>query len=137
MVGDWWLVRGCGDNLNYIGVIKSFRDLEVWQLGVELAESVYRCTAQFPKSEMYGLIAQMRSAAVSVPSNIAEGQARSSKDFLRFLAIAAGSLAELDTQLEIASRLQYAIDGIPPQIELLGKKLHSLQRSLRERATSH
>jgi four helix bundle protein len=85
---------------------KSFRDLEVWRLGLDLVETIYRCTAEFPKSEIFALSAQMRRAAVSIPSNIAEGQARSSsKEFLRFLSIAIGSLAELATQLELASRL--------------------------------
>jgi four helix bundle protein len=90
---------------------------------------------------MYGLAAQMRSAAVSVPSNIAEGQARSSsKEFLHFMSFALGSLAELETQLELATRLQYPETRIriaQAQAELLGKKLHCLQASIRARATSH
>jgi four helix bundle protein len=87
-------------------MVTSFRDLEVWRLGLDLVETIYRCSSEFPKSETYGLAAQMRSAAVSIPSNIAEGQARaSSKEFLHFLSIALGSLAELETQLELTSRL--------------------------------
>jgi four helix bundle protein len=75
---------------------------------VELATSIYNVTGQFPKSEMYGLTAQMRRAAVSVPSNIAEGAARTSRrEFVQFLRISGGSLSELDTQLVIASRLGY------------------------------
>jgi four helix bundle protein len=122
-------------------MIKSFRDLEVWRMGLDLAEAIYRCTASFPKSETYGLIAQMRSAAVSIPSNIAEGQARaSSKEFLHFLSFALGSLAELETQLELAARLGYANDSmkeLAAQTELLGKRLHSLQTAIRARVTSH
>ena len=124
-------------------MVKSFRDLEVWRLGLDLVETIYRCTAEFPKSEMYGLSAQMRSAAVSIPSNIAEGQARSSsKEFLHFLSFAVGSLAELETQLELTARLQYPeteLGTARAQVELLGKKLHRLQNSIRERilATSH
>jgi four helix bundle protein len=87
-------------------MVRSFRDLEVWRLGLDLVQSVYECTATFPKSETFGLSAQMRGAAVSIPSNIAEGQARnSSKQFLQFLSFALGSLAELETQLELAARL--------------------------------
>ena len=124
-------------------MVKSYRDLEVWQLGLDLVETVYRCTAEFPKSEIFGLTAQMRRAAVSIPSNIAEGQARSSsKEFLHFLSIALGSLAELATQLELANRLGYLdarSEVARAQIELLGKKLHCLRNSLRDRVlrTSH
>ena len=72
-------------------MVKSFRDLEVWQLGLDLVERVYRGTAEFPKSEIYGLAAQMRRAAVSIPSNIAEGSARNStREFLYFLSISRG-----------------------------------------------
>jgi len=116
-------------------MIRSFRDLEVWQLGLDLVQGVYRCTAAFPKSETFGLAAQMRGAAVSIPSNIAEGQARNSgKQFLQFLSIALGSLAELETQLELATRLEYSKDEVPRllgQVNLLGKKLHCLQKSIR------
>src|ERR1700733_10982989 len=124
-------------------MVKSFRDLEVWQIGLDLVETVYRCTAEFPKSEIYGLAAQMRRAAVSIPSNIAEGQARSSsKEFLHFLSFSLGSLAELETQLELTARLGYRATEISialAQTELLGKKLHRLRTSIRPRAlgTSH
>jgi len=117
---------------------KCYRDLEVWRLGLDLVETVYRCTAEFPKSEIFGLRAQMRSAAVSIPSNIAEGQARSSsKEFLRFLSIALGSLAELATQFELAHRLGYLgteFEVAQSHAELLGKKLHSLRTSIKNRA---
>jgi four helix bundle protein len=116
-------------------MVRSFRDLEVWRLGLDLVQSVYKCTATFPKSETFGLSAQMRGAAVSIPSNIAEGQARnSSKQFLQFLSFALGSLAELETQLELAARLEYGTGEISialEQVNLLGKKLHCLQRSIR------
>src|ERR1039457_3202240 len=107
----------------------SFRDLEVWQLGLDLVQSVYQCTAAFPKSETFGLAAQMRGAAVSIPSNIAEGQARNStKEFLRFLSYALGSLAELETQLELATRLEYGSGEVGcalAQVSLLGEKNHN------------
>jgi four helix bundle protein len=124
-------------------VVKSYRDLEVWRLGLDLVETIYRCTAGFPKNEIYGLAAQMRRAVVSIPSNIAEGQARSSsKEFLHFLSFSLGSLAELETQLELTSRLGYPATEISTalaQVELLGKKLHRLRTSIRERVigTSH
>ena len=88
--------------------ISSFRDLRVWQLGMELAEKVYLLTSDFPKSETYGLSSQMRRSAISIPSNIAEGQGRdSTKEFLHSLAISFGSLCELETQLILANRFNY------------------------------
>ena len=89
----------------------SFRDLRVWQQSIDLALAVYRETALFPRQEVYGLVLQMRRAAVSVPSNIAEGKGHSSdKDFRRFLFHARGSLMELETQILLASRLEYLSD---------------------------
>jgi four helix bundle protein len=118
-------------------VVKSFRDLDVWRLGEELAETVYRVTARFPKAELFGLTSQMRRAAVSIPSNIAEGRARnSSREFLYFLSVSRGSLAELETQLELAIRLDYTdsdLDAALVQSDLLGKKLNRLQSSIRDR----
>lgn len=88
--------------------MKSYRDLFVWQKGMDLVENIYILTRQFPTNEQYGLISQMRRSAVSIPSNIAEGRYRGSrKDFKRFLVIAYGSGAELETQLEIAKRLKF------------------------------
>ncbi len=95
-------------------MVKSFRDLEVWRLGVELAETVYRVHgSDSRKLRLFGLAAQMRRAAVSIPSNIAEGQARdsSNREFLHFLSFLAGSLAELETQLELAIELGLLGDG--------------------------
>jgi four helix bundle protein len=87
-------------------VIKSYRDLTVWQDGLKLAVSVYRVTNSFPKHELYGLVSQLRRCSVSVPSNIAQGHAKSStKDYLRHISIALGSLAELETQLILATEL--------------------------------
>ena len=118
-------------------MINSFRDLDVWHLGVELAETVYRVTARFPKSELFALSSQMRRAAVSIPANIAEGRSRdSTREFLRFLAVSRGSLAELDTQLELAIRLDYSdseLHAARTQTEVLGKKINRLQTSLRAR----
>ena len=89
-------------------VKRAHKKLEVWQEGVALATKIYEITETFPKTESYGMTSQMRRAAVSIPSNIAEGAARwSSKEFAQFLNIAGGSLSELDTQLEIALNLCY------------------------------
>jgi four helix bundle protein len=86
----------------------SYTDLEVWQLSIDLVTDVYAASQRFPPEEIYGLASQVRKAAVSVPSNIAEGQGRvSSKDFHHFLAQARGSLMEVETQLVIAERLGY------------------------------
>ncbi len=85
-----------------------FKQLTVWRKGIDLADLVYVETDTFPKHEQYGMRSQMRRAAVSVPSNIAEGQAhRSHKDFIRFLRMARGSIAELQTQAVIAGRRNY------------------------------
>jgi len=87
---------------------RSYKDLEVWQLAIELVKDVYQVTGNFPSSENYGLTQQIRRAAVSIPSNIAEGQFRnSSREFKQFLSIAQGSAAELETQLIIAREIGY------------------------------
>jgi four helix bundle protein len=86
--------------------IESYRDLIVWQKAMDLVVVVYRLTDKYPKEEMYGITAQMRRAAISIPSNIAEGTRRGSKkDFRQFLLIAFGSGSELETQLELGKRL--------------------------------
>ena len=91
--------------------VKSYKDLIVWQKSVDLVGEVYGLVKLLPKEELYALSDQMRRAAVSIPSNIAEGQARnSSKEFAQFLAIARGSKAELETQLIICVRLGYLTD---------------------------
>lgn len=86
--------------------VQSFRELVVWQKSIQLATAVYRMTQDFPREELYGLSSQIRRCAVSVPSNIAEGQGRNStKEFRQFLGVARGSNFELQTQIEIARRL--------------------------------
>ena len=85
--------------------IRNHKDLEVWKKSMDLVSNIYKITESFPNKEIYGLTNQIRRSAVSVPSNIAEGAARSSKkEFIQFLYIALGSLAELETQMIIASR---------------------------------
>jgi len=85
------------------------KDLDAWKQAMRLVEEVYRVSSRFPKQETYGLTSQVRRAAVSVPSNLSEGAARNgNKEFINFLGISLGSLAEVETQLIIASRLGYA-----------------------------
>ena len=115
--------------------INSFRDLRVWQIGMDLVEIVYELTGRFPPHETYGLGSQMRRAAVSIPSNIAEGHTRQHRnEYLNHLSIAQASLAELDTQLEIALRLKYFSEKDTGQIreavDSLGKQLHTLRSAL-------
>ena len=90
--------------------LQSYRFLEVWQRGIDLVELIYKLSAAFPSDERFGLTSQVRRAAVSIPSNIAEGYGRSHRgDYLRFLSIARGSLSEVETQLIVAGRLKFAI----------------------------
>jgi four helix bundle protein len=91
--------------------IRSYRDLQVWHKAMDLVQSCYRATESFPTTERYGLVSQIRRASVSVVSNIAEGHARSRGDFVRFLFIAAGSLTELETQIELCVRLELMSNG--------------------------
>jgi four helix bundle protein len=88
------------------GRIQSFRDLQVWQKSMELTVAIYRLTQSFPREEMFGLTSRLRRCAVSIPSNIAEGQGRlNTREFRQFLGVARGSVCELQTQLEITRRL--------------------------------
>ena len=89
-------------------MVQSYRDLKVWQQAIDLVIAVYPILKTFPKEEVYGLSSQIRRAAVSIPANIAEGHARQhTKEYLQYLSIAKGSLAELDTLLIVADRLRY------------------------------
>lgn len=119
--------------------IRNYRDLIVWQKAMTLVESVYNLTERFPSDERFGLIAQVRRAAVSVPSNIAEGQARkSTREFIQFISHAEGSLAEVDTQLELSNKLGFCAKekGAPlfSQIEEVRKMLMSLRGRLNGQA---
>jgi four helix bundle protein len=113
---------------------RAHRDLLAWQDSMVLVEKIYELTSTFPQEEKFGLSQQMRRAAVSVPSNIAEGAARAGvKERLQFLHIASGSLAELDTQLELALRLGFAADVEPLQalMDRVTALLIGLMKSLR------
>ncbi|MBU1413452.1 four helix bundle protein [Myxococcota bacterium] len=118
-----------------MGKTQSFRDLLVWQEAMKLAEMVYQSTRAFPKEELFAMTSQIRRAAVSIPSNIAEGNGRNSrKDYLYFLSIASGSLAELQTQVELAHRINYlsqaALEDLVQQGNTVGRMLTALKRSL-------
>ena len=114
--------------------MRGHRDLVVWRKAMDMVITIYRTTKEFPKSETYGLSSQMQRAAVSIPSNIAEGHAlKQTQAYIRHLAIASGSLAELDTQLEIADRLGYLRSegkAIVDQAGEVGRMLAGLRRSL-------
>jgi four helix bundle protein len=118
--------------------ISSYRDLRVWQAGMQLVKAIYRATAAFPSSETFGLTIQMRRAAVSVPSNIAEGHTRAFiREFLQHVAIAHGSLAELITQIEIAATLGY-LDGaeaiqLTANADALSRQIDALRTALADR----
>ncbi len=118
--------------------IRTFRDLGVWQKGIELVVECYRASECFPKSELYGLTSQLRRAVVSVPSNIAEGKGRrSTKSYLHFLDIAYGSLTEVETLLEIAARLALlspeALQLLLDRTSEIGRMLNGLINSLERR----
>jgi four helix bundle protein len=109
-------------------VIRGFEDLEVWRKGMDLVMQVYGLTKPFPSDERYGLTAQLRRAAVSIPSNIAEGRGRFGlRSFLYHLSVATGSLMELETQLRIAARLEYLK---PEQARTLLEQLGEVRRLL-------
>jgi four helix bundle protein len=111
------------------------RDLRVWQEAMKLVAAVYRETAAYPKDERYGLAIQTRRAAVSIPANIAEGAARNStRELAQFLGIASGSLAELETEIELGVMLNYLPQDadIQEQVGRVGRLLHALRASVRE-----
>ncbi|MDX2112692.1 MAG: four helix bundle protein [Alphaproteobacteria bacterium] len=125
--------------------IRSYEDLTVWQKAMDLVERIYHTTESFPKKEQYRLVDQLSRAAVSVPSNIAEGSMRhTTKEFIRFVSVSQGSLAEVETQLIIAYRLRYIDkDNFSSTIGLareVGKMLNALNQALEKKLqgiTSH
>jgi four helix bundle protein len=108
--------------------IKHFKELKVWQKGIEIVKSIYEITKLFPKEEMYGLTAQMRRSAISIPSNIAEGFKRyHAKEYKQFLYIALGSIAELETQIVIAKEVGLIED---PAMDVMNEKLDHTSKML-------
>ena len=118
--------------------IESFRDLQVWQKARHLVHTIYLLSGDFPSDERFGLTQQIRRAVISIPSNIAEGHQRdSTKEYLRFLAIALGSLAEVQTQLCLACDLGFVnaerLHEVETDMTQLGRKLRTLQSTLKRR----
>ncbi|WP_309398200.1 four helix bundle protein [Cerasicoccus maritimus] len=111
--------------------VESFRDLIVWQKAMELVTLVYRVSADFPPSEQFALTNQIRRAAVSIPSNIAEGYGRRSRaDYIRFLRIASGSLYEMQTQIEIARNLAFTESQHTSEIDSISTEIERMLASL-------
>ena len=118
-------------------LIQSYRDLEAWQLAMDYVVAVYELTEKFPREERFGLTAQLRRAAVAIPSNISEGHQQGTRAYLRYVVIAVGSVAECETQLEVGRRLKY-VTGADLSVGLtLGNRLRQvlfgLRRSLRRK----
>ena len=136
------MIRGSGFGVRgsrFVSGMKSFRELEVWQVGMALTRDVYEILKSFPLEERYALCDQIRRSAVSVVSNIAEGFGRdSTKDYLHFLAMSRGSLFELETQLELAESIGYVIISkeIRDKIYHVGRMLNSLSAKLKARITN-
>ncbi len=115
-----------------------YSELIVWQKSMNLVEAIYKATAEFPSEERFGLSSQIRRAAVSIPSNIAEGHGRKSTgSFINFLSIAFGSLMEVETQIQIATRLNFLSDdkatALLAQTDEIGKMISGLKKSLAEK----
>ena len=114
--------------------IRSYRDLEAWRLGMDLAVLVYGLTKTFPREELYGLSSQLRRAVISIPSNISEGHQQGTKSYAHFVSLALGSLAEAETQIELANRLHYTTANDLAVLSSLAanlrRVLHGLRRSL-------
>ena len=115
--------------------IQTFKDLTAWQEAMNLAETVYVQTKNFPKEELYGIVSQIRRAVVSIPANIAEGYGRKNRaEYLNFLSIANGSLTETETHLLLSKRINYLteaqMDELQKQLNTVGKLLTALRKSL-------
>ena len=118
-------------------MVRTFKDLIVWQEAMNLVEMVYLQTKSFPKEEIYGLTTQIRRAAISIPANIAEGNGRKTrKEYLQFLSIANGSMKELETHLLIAERIRFLAkemaEQLQTQLNTVGRLLTALRKSLKE-----
>lgn len=123
-----------------MGETQSHRELKVWQVSMGLVETVYRLSGGWPNHELYGLVSQTRRATVSVPANIAEGAGRrSTGEFIQFVGIARGSLAEVETLIVLAGRLGYlekqSMEHLLADIAEIGRMLTGLMQSLRDRQT--
>lgn len=118
--------------------LKHYRELEVWQLAMDVAQECYRVTKAFPREELFGMISQIRRAAAAIPANIAEGQSRDhTKEFLHHLSIARGSLMELETHLILSQRVnllsQADIENLLQMTDRISRMMSGLRRSLQKR----
>ena len=116
-------------------MVKTHKDLDVWKRGIRFVEQIYQATREFPREEIYGLTSQVRRSALSYPSNIAEGAARSStKEFIQFLYVALGSLSEVETQVMIAGKLGYlSADTLLEEVEILRRMTLNLIKYLKSK----
>jgi four helix bundle protein len=120
--------------------ITNYKDLEVWQKAMELVVECYQITKGFPKNEAFGLAGQLQRAAVSIPANIAEGRARQhTREFIQHVSIAYGSLAEFETHVQIAERLNYIdksqADDLMGKAAVIGRMLNGLRKSLEQKTS--
>src|SRR5690625_939101 len=133
----WWMVK----EIKNKDMIKDYKDLRIWQQSMDLVKMVYQVMGKRPREELCSLTDQIKRAAVSIPSNIAEGQARGTRELLHFLRIAQGSLAELENQLILTVNLQMLgekeVKPILTQVSPLKKQIHSLMNSLRRKIKSN
>jgi four helix bundle protein len=125
-----------------MGPLSTFRNLDVWQLAMEVVVASYTVAERFPRHELYGLGQQVRRSAVSIPSNVAEGHNRhATRAYLNHVNIALGSQAELETQVEVAIRLRYVttsdVSGLLDDLTRVGQMLHGLQRKLEATRNRH
>jgi len=118
--------------------LRTHKDLDIWKLGIELVEDIYKLCKIYPNEEKFGIVSQIKRASVSIPSNIAEGSARNSqKEFIQFCYIALGSLSEIETQLIISKKLNFISDNtlneVLKKIEILRKKLLNFIKYLKRK----
>jgi four helix bundle protein len=128
-IRDSWSRGGFMDEPGSQKRIRDYKDLHVWQKGMELAKQAYLLTSRFPSEEKFGLVSQIRRAVVSIPSNIAEGQARNTTgEFVQFISYAEGSAAEVDTQLRLSIELGYCAAN---DLEVVSRLLTDVQKMLK------
>ena len=136
--GGWRVVGGEIQNKEILMAVKHYRELEVWQRGMDLAAECYQVTRAFPKDELFGMTSQIRRSAASIPANIAEGQGReSTKEFLHFLSIARGSLMELETHLLLCQRVDLLttqqLNPLLLSTDRISRMLSGLRKALENR----
>ena len=135
-IGGWWMVDGGGGWLIVKDMrVKDYKDLRVWQQAMDLVVMVYQQMKMMPREELYSLTDQIKRAVVSVPSNIAEGESRGTKEFIHFLRIAQGSLSEIETQLQLSIKLEMLkeidIKPIFENIVSLKRQIYALMNKLK------